>query len=217
MNVDDLNLGVALEVFAQFGDIDIHTTSSEVAVILPDFLKRVGTVDELIEIDAEQAEQFRLFRSQSMVLARQAENLVIVVEGVVADGEDIVLRFVLVVGAADGGVDASQELFHAEGLGDIVVGTDFKTFEFVAFKALGRKEKDGDALVDAAYFLGHSKAILDGHHDVEDASIHVLFMIDIESSLAIGSQEHGVAFLGEISLKNGTQVGVVFSDQQFNS
>ena len=45
--------------------------------------------------------------------------------------EEIFVGLAVVEGAAYGGIDACQQLFHAEGLGDVVVGTDFEAFEFV--------------------------------------------------------------------------------------
>ena len=58
VNVDYLHRWVGFQVFTQFGDIDIHASCCKIRVILPDFLQGAGAVDELVEVDAEEAQEF---------------------------------------------------------------------------------------------------------------------------------------------------------------
>ena len=211
VDVDDLDGGVGLEVLAELGDVDVHAACGEVGVVLPNLLEGGGAVDELVEVDAEEAEELAFLGGEALgFLTVAGEGLVVVVEAELADGELVVLGLVFVEGAADGGVDASEEFFHAEGLGDVVVGADLETLELVGLEGLGGEEEDGDVFVDAAQFLGDGEAVLDGHHDVEDAGIDAVGLVDVEGLLTVDGEENGIAFLGEVGLEDGTHVGVVF-------
>ena len=83
-----------------------------------------------------------------------------IVEGEVADFEDILVGTVLVERAAHGGVEARQQFFHGEGLGDIVVGTHFEAFQLVLFQVFGSQEDNRNLLVHLSDFLSDSKTIL---------------------------------------------------------
>ena len=217
VNVDDFDGGIGLEVFSEFGDVDVHAACGEVGVVLPDFLEGGVAVDELVEVDGEDAEEVTFFGCETLDVVADGEGLMDEVESEVADFEDVFVRAVFVEGAAHGGVEASEEFFHGEGLGDVVVGADFETFEFVFFKVFGGEEDDGDFFVDFSNILSDSETVFEGHHDIKDAGIDVFGIEEGGGVVAVFSPDDGVAFLGEIGFEDGTQIGVVFSNQKFNS
>ena len=135
-----------------------------------------------------------------------------VVEGEVADFKDVLVWAFLGEGAAHGGVETSEELFHAEGLGDVIVGADFKTAEFVLFEVFGSEEDDGNVFVDLTDFLGDGEAVFLRHHDIEDAGIDVLVVEKGKSLVAVLSPYDGVTFLCEVGFEDGAEVRVVLSD-----
>ncbi len=63
----------------------------------------------------------------------------------------------LTLDAAQDGLDAHGELFHGEGLGDVVVGAEFEAFEDVFLERLGGEEDDGHIGVECADFLASVK------------------------------------------------------------
>lgn len=135
VDVDNLNGGVSFEILAQFGYIDVHTACGEIGIVFPYFLESAGAVDELVEVDAEEFEQFAFLGGQpNGFVVFKGKGLIVVVEFEFADGELVVFGFVFIEGASYGGVDASEKFFHTERFGDIVVGADFKAFEFVGFE-----------------------------------------------------------------------------------
>ena len=91
------------------------------------------------------------------------------VEGVDADGADGLGLVRLSAHAAQDGFDAQDDDVHAEGLGDVVVGTDFETGANVFDECLGGEEDEGDVLVHFADALGQCESVHLGHHHVEDA------------------------------------------------
>ena len=50
MNVNDLDLGIVLEVFAQFGYIHVHAPAIEISVATPYLLQRLFARQKIIEM-----------------------------------------------------------------------------------------------------------------------------------------------------------------------
>jgi hypothetical protein len=48
MNGDDLYLGVILENFSDFAEVNVHGTCIEIAIVTPDLLECMASVDQLI-------------------------------------------------------------------------------------------------------------------------------------------------------------------------
>ena len=64
VNVDNLNRIVFLQMFTQFGDINIHTTCIEVIIINPDSLQGKVTLKNLVCMSTQQTQQLRFFGCQ---------------------------------------------------------------------------------------------------------------------------------------------------------
>lgn len=177
-------------------------------------MKRAGAVDELVEIEGEKAKEFRLLGGEFADIVVDGERVVRVVEDTTAEMEDVTFGSSPVERAADGSIDASEEFVHRERFGDIVVGADLETFKDIALERFGRDEDDRDTFVGAAYFLSDGIAILDGHHNIQDAGVDVLVMIHFNSLFAIGGEADGEAFLRKIGTEDSAQVGVVLSNKK---
>src|SRR6266568_3980028 len=70
---------------------------------------------------------------------------------------------------AEHGLDAGYEFARAEGLGNVIVGSEFESENAVGFATFGRKENHGDhgergVMTNTATEF---EAITTGHHDVE--------------------------------------------------
>ena len=57
VDIDDFNRIVFLQMLAELGDIHIHAARIEVVVINPDSLERKVTLQNLVGMSAEQAQQ----------------------------------------------------------------------------------------------------------------------------------------------------------------
>ena len=85
MDVDNLNLGIILQMLAQFGDVDIHRTGIEVVVVDPDGLQGEVALQDLIGVAAQQGQQLILLGGQLTLLVAQAEQLLLGIEGELTD------------------------------------------------------------------------------------------------------------------------------------
>ena len=100
MNVDDLDLGIVLQVLTQLGDIHIHRTGIEVVVVDPDGLQGEVALQDLVGVTAEQCQQLVLLRGELGLLIADDEQLLLGVEGCVAVALHSRLLGLLTLGAA---------------------------------------------------------------------------------------------------------------------
>ena len=145
------------------------------------------------------------------LLVFESEGLIVVVKLEFADIELVVLGLVFIERASDGGVDACKQLVHTERLGDVVVGAHLEAFELVGLERLGCEEENRDILVDASQLFGHSEAVFDRHHHVEDAGVDITFLVDVEGLLSVCGVENSVPLLRQIDFEYHCHIGVVFS------
>src|SRR5690606_9066164 len=82
----------------------------------------------------------------------------------------------LVRGAAvpEPDLDPGQELFEAEGLGDVIVGPSLQTGHRVPDAGAGGEDDDRKPLSPAAYLGQHLVTVHEGKAEVEDHEIEVL-------------------------------------------
>ncbi len=100
---------------------------------------------------------------------------------------------------AQHGPDPGQNLHGDEGLGDVVVGAHVQAQDLVLSLGLGGEQDDGGVgkLPD---FGGGGEAVHDGHHDVQQNQVDVVFLHHIQSLLAGEGLEEIVALGGEVDL-----------------
>ena len=61
MHIGNLNVWVGFQVFAQFGDENVHTAGGEIAGLSPYFLKRQVAVDNIVDVLIQEVKQVGLF------------------------------------------------------------------------------------------------------------------------------------------------------------
>ena len=211
MYIKDLDFGFAFEVFAQFGDIDVHIAGVVEAVVAPDFLEGVAAFEDVILLVHEHFEQLCLAGGDAFLLALDGEGLPFLVEGDAAELYDVVAGL-LGGGAAQEGLDAGLQLLNGEGLGDVVVTTDGEPLDKVFLQVLGGQEDDGDFLVQLADLLGQRETVHQGHHHVHDADVERLGAERLVGDLPVGGVGHVVPFGGEVGGEHLAQIDVVFSE-----
>ena len=119
---------------------------------------------------------------------------------------------VLAACAAQNGLDSCQQLFHFEGLGEIVVRTLLETLHLVVRLALGREHDDGGLAVlpDGAQ---DAPAVHHGQHDVEQHQIGPDLPEQVDALPAVGGDAGAVAFFFKIHLHKLGDIRIVFDDQ----
>ena len=64
VDVDDFNAVITLQVLTELGDVNVHSASVEVVVVNPNSLERIVTLQNLVCMCTEQAEQFAFLRGK---------------------------------------------------------------------------------------------------------------------------------------------------------
>ena len=217
MDVDDLDRGIVLEVLAELGDVYVHRAGVEVVVVDPDGLEGVVAFEDLVDMRAQEAEQFRLLGGELGDLVADEEHLLLGVEGELAYLVHGNLLALLALDAAQDSLDTEYELFHRERLGDIVVGADLEAFEDIVLERFCGEEDDRYFGVDGTDFLSEGKTVFLGHHHVENADVVLSFEESLVSGFTV-DKEVGVAAFGlEILAKEHAEVFVVFAEKNFDS
>ena len=198
VDVDDLDRGVILEVFAELGDVHVHRAGVEVVVIDPDGLEGEVALKNLVDVGAEEAQKLALLGGQLGHLVIDHEHLFLGIKGELADLVHRDFLALLALDAAQDGFDTEHQLLHGEWLSDVVVGTDLEAFEDIVLERLGSEEYDGDFGVDRADFLGESESVLLGHHHVEDAQVVLAFKESLVAGFAVGVEVGVESFCLEI-------------------
>ena len=87
VNVLDVDARVVLEVFAEFGDIDVHRSGVEVVFLFPDLLQGLGALQGVAHVLAEHQQQVGFLRGQFLGLLTIDEQMTRCVESVGAQME----------------------------------------------------------------------------------------------------------------------------------
>ncbi len=118
--------------------------------------------------------------------------------------------------AAQQGLDAGLQLARLEGLGQVVVGTEFEAEDAVHRFAAGRQHQHRQALVlaFAAQLAAEVQAIAIGQHQVEHEEVKDI----VPQGLAACGQRAGYGHLKagscEVVLEHGREAGVVVNQQE---
>ncbi len=136
---------------------------------------------------AEQSQQFVLLGGQFALFVADGEQLLLCVEGEPADVVECRLLVLLATYTAQDGLDAEYQFLHREGLGDVVVGTQFEAFENVLLQRLGSEEDDGYLGIGRADLLCQCESVFLGHHHVEHADVELGLQESLETGLAVGA------------------------------
>ena len=213
VDVDDLDVGIVAEQLAQLGDVDVHAAGVEVVVVYPDGLQGVVTLQHLVGMGAEEGQQLALFGGELGHLLADGEGLLLGVEHELADAIEGHVFGLLALDAAQDGFDAREEHLHAEGLREVVVGAVLEALEHVLVHRLGGEEDQGHVGVDLADVLRQGKAVLLGHHHVQEADVILGFGKALQTCFAIGEEVGGKTFGLEVFAEDHTQVLVVFAEE----
>ena len=80
MHVDNLYARFALEIFAEFGDIDIHVAGIVETVVPPDLFEGVTTLKDVVFLVHQHLQQLCLTCGNALLLALDGEGLSFFVE-----------------------------------------------------------------------------------------------------------------------------------------
>jgi hypothetical protein len=209
---------IPFELLTELEHLIIDDAGGGEEAIAPDIVEELFAGDDAIDVREEVAEELELVCGEGdgcsstvdLHLLEIYDNLAELATGFVGNGRD---RGVGSLGAADGGLNAGQELAGAEGLGDVVIGTDLEKENLVGDLADGAEDDDG-----AVYGVGLDEAtdLASGHagkHEVEDDGCRIEFATDLCGSLSFTDDLDLVAFGGELALQDLLDSWIVFHDE----
>lgn len=153
MDVDDFDRGVVLEVLAKLCDVNVHGTGVEIVVVDPDGFEGIVTLEDFVDVSAEEAEEFGLLSGEFCDFVVEDKDLFLGVEGELANLIRSNLFAFLAAHTSEDSLNAEHELLHREGFCDIVVGAYLEALENVLFDCLGGEEDDRHFGVDGTYLL----------------------------------------------------------------
>jgi hypothetical protein len=214
----DFDGGVGgLEAVAEAGDVDVDGAGVAVEALAPDVVEEVVAGEDDAGVGGEGGEEVELFGAEGDLCTGDEEAAGVEVEVEVAEVD-------LAGGmgrwsdgardAAEDGADADDEFLGVEGFGQVIVGAEFETFDFVAVVVEGGEHDDGDvgggteAAADAA-------AVETGEHEVEDDEVDgggVCFE-GVEGGGAVVDDPDVVSIAAEIELDEFGDGAVVFDDE----
>src|SRR5205807_3387390 len=111
-------------------------------------------------------------------------------------------------GAADGGAESGEQLVHAEGFGDVVVGAGVECFGFVDGVGAGGQHDDGDG-GPAAESCNDVGAVDVGEAQVEHDDVGFGVGGDFQGCGSVVCGEYLVAVGGEVDAQGADELGVV--------
>ncbi len=116
-------------------------------------------------------------------------------------------------GAAQQRLDAGLQFAWAERLGDVVVGTEFETDHPIRLVGGRRQHDDGDLGV-ATDLLAEGKAVVAGHHDVQNDQIRAVLGELLAHLVALRCGQYLEACPGQVLVEQLADLLVVIDDQQ---
>lgn len=160
-------LGIDFNFFSDATDVDIDGPGGDEACVTPDGVEEVVSAEDSAGMADQIVEEAELGSGGGDKLSVDTE-----LHGAGVDLDIFKLddgRSGGTLEATEDGFDAGDEFAGGEGLGDVVVSTEFESLDAVVFGCAGSKEDDGDhteggVLAEAA---AEVEAITAGDHDVE--------------------------------------------------
>ena len=162
---------------------------------------------------AEQAEQFAFLGGEFFGLIVGNEHLFLGIESEFANLIHGHFFALFALHASQNSFNAHHQFLHAEGFGDIVVGTDFKSFQNVFFQGFGSEENDRHLAIDGAHFLSQLEAVFFRHHNVEYTNVVFPFQKSFVATFAICIQIGIEALCLQIFSGEHAKIFIVFAQQ----
>ena len=116
-------------------------------------------------------------------------------------------------GAAQQRLDAGLQFARAERLGDVVVGAKFQTDHPVSLVGGGGEHDDGYLGV-AADLLAEGKAVVAGHHDVQNDEVRAVLGQLLAHLVPFGRGQYLETSPGQVLVEQLADLPIVVDDKQ---
>ena len=117
--------------------------------------------------------------------------------------------------AAQYGVNARQQLARVEGLGQIIVRTDFQAHDTVHVFAFGGQHDDGRTVIGGSQAAAYRQAVFARHHQVQHDQVYRVAQHDAVERLAVFRKNDFKTLLRQVAAKQITDAGIVVKNEDF--
>src|SRR5271157_4443997 len=205
--------GIGLNFFADAADVNIDRARSDVRGVAPNGIEKMIAGKDATKMAGEIIEQAKLGGSGRDGLSANGENHGGGIDFDVADLERT--RRQRTLKAAEHGLHAGDEFARAEGLGDVVVGSEFEAKDAIGFAAFGGKENYGYSsqtlgLTDGA---AEFETVLARDHDIEHEQRRPLALGVNDYCGAVGIDANGKTFVLQMMANEARNIRIVFDDE----
>src|SRR5579871_426851 len=203
--------GIGLDFPAQVGNMVIDDTIGGIGIRPPRCGEQAFAAEHAAARVNEGGEQFEFERRQldRLSLAPQLATLEIDLDF----AEGVAIGLVFAAGAAQQSFHAGSELAGAEGLGHVIVGSEFEAHHYLRLLRLGGQHENGSAQAVAPELAADFKTILSGKHDVEQNQIEGTFARAAGGNQAVGDRLDFVALHAEVVFQAKSDAGLVLNYQ----
>jgi hypothetical protein len=160
------------------------------------------------------AEQVELGGGEGDVLAGSPHLVAVLVQLEVRDGQPHRPVFGAAAGAAQHGPDAGDDLFQAEGLGDVVVAAERQPGDLVVVGVAGGEEQHRHRVPGRAQSAQHHETVDVGQHDVEQHQVGVVALGGLDGLVAGGGGHDLEAREAQAGGQQLDDVGLVVDHEQ---
>ena len=204
--------GVLLDLASELADVDVEVVLVGAFLAAPDALEEHAVGEDAVGVHDEGLEELVLGGGEVDGLAGASDLAALEVDGEVAGAEDGLGAGGGAGGVAEGDADAGDELVHAEGLGEVVIGAEGEGLDLGGFGVSGGEDNDGGGanLADAADDLD---AVEVGEAKVEEDDVGGALAEGIEGVAGGAGDLDVVAVAGEAAAEGLDNLGVVFDDE----
>ncbi len=158
--------GVGFDLFSESEDEVVHGAGARVSVVAPDLVEEFFTTDGLAFRFNEDLKHADFFFGKILGFSIAGE---VSFRKVNFTGPDLigVGDWLGALESPQEGMHAGEELFHAEGFCEVVIGSAVKAADPVVDLVFRSEHEDGDLVAMLAQGFAEGEAIELGHHDIE--------------------------------------------------
>ena len=122
-------------------------------------------------------------------------------------------RFIGARTAAKHGVDAGEQFARIEGLGDVIVGTEFQTDDAIDVFATGGEHQHRRHVLACTQTAQNLQAVFAGQHQVENECIEAFAHPDAVHRRSAVGHRNAKAVIAEITAQQVAKTGIVVNNQ----
>src|SRR2546425_1251091 len=202
------------EFLANPHNVSVHGARRRKILITPDLVEQPVTAQRLPGMTQKMLQQLKLLTRKLHRLAATQDLVAAQVHVDIAEGIAVLL-FRECLCPSQYGLHASEQFSDREGLGDVVIGSEFETHNLIHFLAARGKHDDGNRGALRFQLLTHIQPAHARHHHIEDDQVWGILQSPLEPFHAVECRYHLKPLILEIIAEPRDHVWLILDDQNF--